>query len=121
VFLVSALCAFVGSLFFMAKMRSAETTTGLGLEFQAISATVIGGCAFSGGRGDILGTVIGVLFLKVLENGILKFNFSTPTQQIASGCVIVAMLIFDAAYNRYMREKATKAAAIAREKKAVNL
>lgn len=118
-FMVSAICAFAASLFFLGKIRAAETETGLGLEFAAISATVIGGCAFSGGRGDIIGTVIGVLFLKVLENGVLKFNFSTDVQKVISGIVIVLMLIFDAAYNRYMQEKISKAAVIAREKKAV--
>lgn len=118
-FMISALCTFVASLFFLGKIRAAETETGLGLEFAAISAAVIGGCAFSGGRGDIVGTVIGVLILKVLENGVLKFNFSTDTQKVITGIVIVLMLIFDAAYNRYMQERTTKAAVIAREKKAV--
>ena len=119
VFMISAMCAFIGSLFFMAKIRSAETTSGTGMEFQAIAATVIGGCSFTGGQGNILGTVIGVLFLKVLENGIFKFNLKTQTQQIASGIIIVSMLLFDAAYNRYMQAKVTKSAAVAREKKAV--
>jgi ribose transport system permease protein len=117
VFMISAMCAFIGSLFFMAKIRSAETTSGIGMEFQAIAATVIGGCSFSGGRGDVLGTVIGVMFLKVLENGIFKFNLRTQTQQIASGVIIVAMLLFDAAYNRYMQGKVAKSAAVAREKR----
>lgn len=118
-FIVSAFCAFVASLFFLGKIRAAETETGLGLEFAAISATVIGGCAFSGGRGDIIGTVIGVLILKVLENGVLKFNFSTDVQKVITGIVIVLMLIFDAVYNRYMQEKTSKSAVIAREKKVV--
>ena len=88
---------------------------GVGYEFRAISATVIGGCAFSGGRGDIVGTVIGVLFMRVLENGILKFGFPTETQQLLTGVVIVLMLIFDAFYNEFMTERSRRRGAMARE------
>lgn len=119
-FLISSGTAFIGALLLLGRNRAVETATGTGLEFQAISATVIGGCAFSGGRGDAIGTVIGVLFMQVLKNGILKYNFSTQTQAVISGTVIVVMLIFDAYYNEYMQKKTTKASAIAREKKAVS-
>ncbi len=116
-FVMSGFCAFVGSLFFLGKIRAADTESGIGMEFQAISAAVIGGCAFTGGRGDVVGTVIGVLFLKVLENGVLKFNLSTEMQKVLTGSVIVIMLVFDAAYNKYMQAKTSKSAVIAREKR----
>ena len=105
----------MASLFFLGKNRSAEPGGGVGYEFKAISATVIGGCAFSGGRGDIIGTVIGVLFMRVLENGILKFGFPTETQQLLSGVVIVIMLIFDAFYNEFMSERTRRRGAMKRE------
>ena len=116
-FLISGICSFVAALFFLGKSRAAEPGGGVGYEFKAISATVIGGCAFSGGRGDVLGTVIGVLFMRVLENGILKFGFPTQTQQVITGIVIVAMLIFDAFYNEFMTERTRRRAAEQREKK----
>lgn len=116
VFFISGLCCFVGALFFLGKNRTAETASGIGLEFKAISATVIGGCAFSGGRGDIIGTVIGVMFMRVLENGILKFGFPTETQQLITGIVIVLMLVFDAFYNEYMHARTRKARVAPREK-----
>lgn len=118
-FLISAVCAFAASLFFLGKSRAAEPGGGVGYEFKAISATVIGGCAFSGGRGDIIGTVIGVMFMRVLENGILKFGFPTQTQQLLTGIVIVAMLIFDAYYNEFMVERTRRRSARLREKEAV--
>lgn len=114
-FLISGLCSFVAALFFIGKTRTAEAGGGVGYEFKAISATVIGGCAFSGGRGDIIGTVIGVLFMRVLENGILKFGFPTETQQLLTGIVIVMMLIFDAFYNEFMTERTRRRGAMARE------
>lgn len=116
-FLISAVCAFIGSLFFLGKQGSATIAGGIGLEFEAISSAVVGGCFFSGGRGDMLGTVIGVLFLQTLENGVLKLGVDSQYQQIITGAVIVLMLIFDAFYNRVMTERTTKAAAIARERK----
>jgi len=116
-FLISGVCSFIAALFFLGKSRAAEPGGGVGYEFKAISATVIGGCAFSGGRGDIIGTVIGVLFMRVLENGILKFGFPTQTQQVLTGIVIVVMLIFDAFYNEFMTERTRRSAAKQREKK----
>ncbi|MGJ4850063.1 ABC transporter permease [Bacillota bacterium Meth-B3] len=114
-FLISGVCAFVAALFFIGKTRTAEAGGGVGYELKAISATVIGGCAFSGGRGDIVGTVIGVLFMRVLENGILKFGFPTQTQQLLTGIVIVLMLIFDAFYNEFMTERTRRRGAALRE------
>lgn len=114
-FLLSGLCTFVAALFFIGKTRTAEAGGGVGYEFKAISATVIGGCAFSGGRGDVAGTVIGVLCLRVLENGVLKFGLPTETQQLLTGIVIVLMLIFDAFYNEFMAERTRKRGTMARE------
>ena len=114
-FLISGVCAFVAALFFIGKTRAAEAGGGVGYEFKSISATVIGGCAFSGGRGDIVGTVIGVLCLRVLENGILKFGFPTQTQQVLTGVVIVLMLIFDAFYNEFMMVRTRRRRVVVRE------
>lgn len=114
-FFLSGVCTFVAALFFLGKSRTAEPGGGLGYEFKAISATVIGGAAFSGGRGDIVGTLIGVLFMRVLENGILKFGFPTETQQLLTGLVIVLMLIFDAFYNEFMTERTRRSGAKMRE------
>ena len=118
-FVISSLCAFVAAMSYLGKTRAVDTASGIGLEFKAIASSVIGGAAFSGGRGDMVGTLIGVLFLQTLENGILKFGFPTETQQILSGIVIVSMLVFDAFYHKYMTEHSKKAAVVAREMKAV--
>lgn len=114
-FMIGGFCTFLAALFFLGKNRSAEPGGGVGYEFQAISATVIGGAAFSGGRGDIIGTVIGVLFMNALKNGILKYGFPTETQQLLTGIVIVVMLIFDAFYNEFMSERTRRHSAKLRE------
>lgn len=108
VFAITGFCCGVASLFLMGKMRSVTPDTGLGLEFDVIAAVVVGGIAFSGGRGDIFGTVIGVLFMNVLTNGIYKYNLPTAAQLIIKGSVIVAMIVFDSLYNSYMERKIQK-------------
>lgn len=117
VFALTGFCCGVAALFLMGKMRSVTPDTGIGLEFDVIAAVVVGGCAFSGGRGDIFGTVIGTLFMAVLTNGIYKYNLPTATQLIIKGAVIVVMIVFDSVYNKYMEEKKTKAQQLTDEAK----
>ena len=92
-------------LFRSGRIGSATTDLGTGLEFEVIAAVVIGGCAFSGGRGDIFGTAVGAIFMAVLQNGILKYNLPTAAQLIIKGVVIVAMIVFDSVYNQYMQKR----------------
>ncbi len=105
VFTLTGLCCGIAALFLMAKIGSVTSDTGNGLEFEVIAAVVVGGCAFSGGRGDVFGSVIGALFMAILSNGILKYNLPTATQLIVKGSVIVIMVIFDSVYNNYMEKK----------------
>lgn len=108
VFTITGLCCGIASIFLMGKMRSVTPDTGIGLEFDVIAAVVVGGCAFSGGRGDIFGTVVGTLFMNVLTNGIYKYNLPTAAQLIIKGAVIVVMIVFDSIYNKYMEKQTTK-------------
>lgn len=120
-FMISGFCAFVAAMFTIGRYRSNEVATGQTFALQAISAAVIGGAAFTGGRGDMTGTVIGLLFMQVLRNGMRKYGFTTQTQAVVSGVIIVLMLIFDAYYNEYMQKKNKRVAAGLRDKKAVSV
>jgi ribose transport system permease protein len=106
VFGITGLLCGLASLFLMARIGSVIPDTGMGLEFDVIAAVVMGGCAFSGGRGDAVGTVIGAVFMTALINGIYKYNLPTAAQLIIKGLVIVLMVIFDSLYNRYMHNRA---------------
>ncbi len=105
--LTGFLCG-VATLFLMGKMKSVTPDTGIGLEFDIIAAVVVGGCAFNGGRGDAIGTMIGVIFMSALTNGIYKYNLPTAVQLMLTGSVIVLMVIFDSLYNSYMIKKMSK-------------
>lgn len=117
VFILSAICSFIAALYLTGRNQTTDVASGTTLSFQAISGAVIGGASFAGGRGDMIGTVIGILTLQILKNGLLKYGLPPNWQLVFSGLVIVAMIVFDAYYNEYMEKRTTKAAAIAREKK----
>lgn len=104
-FIITGLLCGIASLFQIGRIGSVTTDLGIGMEFDVIASVVIGGCAFSGGRGDVVGASIGALFMAVLQNGILKYNLPTAAQLIIKGLVIVAMVIFDAAYNQFIQNR----------------
>ncbi len=105
VYVISGLCCAIGAFFLTAKMQTATPEMGIGLEFDVIAAVVVGGCAFSGGRGDVFGSLVGALFMAVLTNGLYKYNIPAAYQMIAKGAVIVAMVIFDSVYQKFMENR----------------
>jgi ribose/xylose/arabinose/galactoside ABC-type transport system permease subunit len=79
----------LAGLLFTARTGTALTTTGIGLEIDAITATVIGGTRLGGGRGTILGTVVGVLLLGVIRNGLNLNGVSPFWQPFIIGCILL--------------------------------
>ena len=102
--ITGALCG-LAAIFQIGRVGSVTTDLGTGMEFEIIASVVIGGCAFSGGRGDVFGSAIGAVFMAVLQNGILKYNLPTAAQLIVKGVVIVIMIVFDAVYNKRMQKR----------------
>jgi len=109
VFGITGLLCGIASMFLMGRVGSVVPDTGMMLEFDVIAAVVMGGCAFSGGRGDAFGTVIGAVFMATLINGIYKYNLPTAAQLMIKGGVIVLIVIFDALYAHYMHKRALRA------------
>ena len=106
-FVIVGFCVAVGSIFTTSRLQSTTAVLGTGLEFNVIAAVVVGGCALDGGRGDVIGTVIGALFMSVLDNGIYKYQINTAYQPIIKGAIIILVVVFDAWYNKRM-EQASK-------------
>jgi ribose transport system permease protein len=77
------------------RLDSGDPTAGLGYELDSIAAVVIGGTSLSGGRGSILGTVLGCLLIGVLNNGLVLLNVSAFWQQVVKGVVIVVAVAID--------------------------
>lgn len=93
------LAAIAGSLL-AARMNSGQPSACTGLEFDGVTAAVLGGCAFTGGIGTILGTFIGMLILQSFNTGLVMLNVQVFWQNVAQGCLLVVALAFD-----YYRKK----------------
>jgi ribose transport system permease protein len=83
-----------------ARLNSAQPIAGMMYELDAIAAVVIGGTSLLGGEGKISGTLIGVLIMGILRNGLNLLGLSSFTQQVVIGCVIILAVLVDMALRR---------------------
>lgn len=94
VMMISATAAALTGLLQSALLSSGNSTIAVGLEFDAIAATIIGGAALTGGKGTVTGTAIGVLFIAALLNGMVLLSVNPYAQQVVRGAVVlIAVLI----------------------------
>ena len=95
VYTLAGLLAGAAGLIVTARLDSAQPNAGLGYELDSIAAVVIGGTSLSGGRGSVLGTVLGCLIIGVLNNGLFLLDVSPFWQQVVKGFVILAAVAID--------------------------
>lgn len=91
----SAFCAAVVGLIIASQLNAAHPATGETFELNAIAAVVLGGTSLMGGRGTIVGTLIGAMVIGVLANGLVLLGVSEFWQIVIKGTVIVAAVIVD--------------------------
>lgn len=108
VYMFSGFCASLAAIFLSARMMTAMPEFGIGSEMDVIAAVVIGGTPFTGGVGDVWGTVIGTLFLALIKNGILKLGLSPYIQPIVIGGIIVVVVVVDVWYKDIAEKIAAK-------------
>ncbi|MYG28078.1 MAG: ABC transporter permease [Boseongicola sp. SB0677_bin_26] len=92
---ISGLMAGIAGLIFTARVNTGDPTAGLSYELLAITAAIIGGTNLFGGRGSILGTMIGALIMGVLQNGLNLMAVQAYYQQMAIGAVLIAAVWLD--------------------------
>ena len=85
----------IAGLLISSRLNSAQPALGLGYELEAIAAVVIGGTSLSGGRGTVLGTVIGALIMSVLTNGLRVLSVAPEWQTVVTGVIIIAAVYAD--------------------------
>ncbi len=110
VYMFSGFCAALTSIFLSARMMTAMPEFGIGSEMDVIASVIIGGTPFTGGVGDIWGTVIGTLFLALIKNGILKLGLSPYIQPIVIGGIIVVVVVLDVWYKDFAEKRAARSA-----------
>jgi ribose transport system permease protein len=92
-YLLSGLCCGIAAFLLIVLTGSGQNTNGNLYELDAIAAAIIGGTLLSGGRGTILGSVLGVLVFTTITNLFALNNLQTDIQQIAKGAIIVAAVL----------------------------
>lgn len=90
----SGLAALAG-IVLASRITTGQPNAGIAYELDAIAAVVIGGTSLLGGRGSIAGTVIGVLIIGVINNGLDLLNVTSYYQQIIKGVIIVGAVLLD--------------------------
>lgn len=95
VYIISGITAAIAGIIVTSRIGSAAPTAGNGYELDAIAAIVIGGTNLVGGEGTIIGTVIGILIIGVLSNGLNLMDVSAFYQTIVKGLVILLAVLID--------------------------
>ena len=92
--LAGGVCGIAG-LLIASRLNSAQPALGQGYELDAIAAVVIGGTSLAGGRGSILGTIIGALIMSVLLNGLRIMSVAQEWQTVVTGTIIIVAVYAD--------------------------
>lgn len=95
IYSASGLMASFSALILLSRLGSAQPTLGQGFEMDAIAAVALGGTSMSGGRGKITGTLIGILIIAVLNNGLNILGVSSYWQDVVKGLVILVAVLSD--------------------------
>lgn len=94
-FVISGACIALAGLLNTSQIGSSAGSTGTGLELAAVTAVILGGTSLQGGTGGIFGTILGLLIVGVLSNGLTLMNVDSSWQQVATGGLLILAVAFD--------------------------
>lgn len=100
VYVISGIMSAFAGIILTSRLSSSQPTAGVGFELDAIAAVVIGGTSLAGGRGRIFGTLIGVLIIGVINNGLNIMGVSAFYQQFIKGLIILIAVVLDRKSNK---------------------
>ncbi len=95
VYMISGFAAALAGVIITARLNTAEPLTAFGIEGDAIASVIMGGTSLSGGKGTVIGTVLGALVMAVLRNGMNLLSVQAYYQQVIMGIVILSAVFMD--------------------------
>jgi ribose/xylose/arabinose/galactoside ABC-type transport system permease subunit len=95
VYLVAAAFAGLAGVMQFSKLAVGDPTVAIGLELDVIAAVIIGGGSLSGGKGTILGTLVGATIMTIIQIGCSQLGLPNWVQQIVTGGIIVFAVALD--------------------------
>ena len=102
-FTISGLTAGIAAMVYLLRLNVGSPIAGIGYELNAIAAVIIGGTSFSGGKGSIIGTLVGACILQVLSTGLQLFGVGDNFKPIVIGAVIVLAVVLNSYRDRILR------------------
>jgi ribose transport system permease protein len=99
-YVLSGLCCGIAAVMLMARTTTGSSTHGNLYELDAIAAVIIGGTLLSGGKGTLIGSILGVLVFTTITNIFILNNLATEVQNIAKGLIIVAAVLLQSRTTR---------------------
>lgn len=94
-YMLSGLATGLAGVVFYAKVMSVQPYSGVGMEFDVLTAVVLGGTSVSGGKGNVLGTLLGVVFVGILTNGFTLMGLGSNAQYITQGLILLVAMRTD--------------------------
>lgn len=94
-FIFSSLTAGIAGFLLACQVGAALPQSGAGTEMATISAVILGGISLAGGKGKISGTILGVLILQVINNGLTLLSVNAYFQMVVSGTVLLLAVLID--------------------------
>jgi ribose transport system permease protein len=94
-FVLSGTCVAIGGLILASQLGAASPQAATGLELSVVTAVILGGASLAGGRGAITGTMLGLLIIGTLNNGLVLLNVSSFWQTVAQGALLIFAVSFD--------------------------
>jgi ribose transport system permease protein len=94
-FVTSSVLAAVAGIILVSRMNSGQPNAGQGFELSVIAGVILGGTSLGGGEGTLIGTLIGILILRVINNGIIILRWNQDLQIVISGIVIILAVYID--------------------------
>ncbi len=94
------LLAGLAAVLYVARLRNVEVNIGTNIALEAIAATILGGANIRGGVGSLIGALMGVLFIKITQNGLVLIGVSSLWESVVIGGLLIVVLVLDAIETR---------------------